>query len=224
MANSIKPMRLAKAAREFNVGVHTIQDFLKKKGYDDDFKPNSKLDADMVALLMKEYQSEKEVKEKADEKKLSTERTPLALEQEESVVEEVVADTPQEVIKEDDKEESLAISDSDLSSDNTSVEEEVATPETEVPQPEENKEDEKPVEETPEVVEDEAPVSVEEAQVAEEVEVPAETKAAEVEPVNEAPVVEDTPEPEANLSLKQKQNAKKNRRKRNCSENKHIKN
>ncbi len=53
MANSIKPMRLAKAAREFNVGVHTIQDFLKKKGYDEDFKPNSKLDAEMVKKPMR---------------------------------------------------------------------------------------------------------------------------------------------------------------------------
>ncbi len=63
MAKSNKPMRLTKAAREFNVGVNTITDFLNKKGFKDDFSPNSKLTPDMVTLLVAEYQSEKDLKE-----------------------------------------------------------------------------------------------------------------------------------------------------------------
>ena len=85
MANSMKPMRLSKAAREFNVGVSTVQDFLKKKGFDDDFSPNSKLDPKMVALLVEEYQSEKDVKEKAHEKVMTTDRTPVSIAMEEEV-------------------------------------------------------------------------------------------------------------------------------------------
>jgi translation initiation factor IF-2 len=84
MANSAN-MRLAKAAREFNVGVTTIIDFLKKKGFNEDFKPNSKLTPEMVSHLVAEYQSEKLVKEKAHERVLSTDRTPVSLNQEEEV-------------------------------------------------------------------------------------------------------------------------------------------
>lgn len=88
MAKSNKPMRLTKAAREFNVGVNTITDFLNKKGFKDDFSPNSKLTPDMVSLLVAEYQSEKDVKEKAHERVLATDRTPVSLNQTE-VEEEV---------------------------------------------------------------------------------------------------------------------------------------
>ncbi len=88
MAKSNKPMRLTKAAREFNVGVNTITDFLNKKGFKEDFSPNSKLTPDMVSLLVAEYQSEKDVKEKAHEKVIATDRTPVSLNQTE--VEEVV--------------------------------------------------------------------------------------------------------------------------------------
>ena len=70
MANSNKPMRLTKAAREFNVGVHTIKDFLKKKGFDEDFSPNSKLSPEMVTLLVAEYQSEKDLKEFESQNKI----------------------------------------------------------------------------------------------------------------------------------------------------------
>jgi translation initiation factor IF-2 len=78
MANSSN-MRLAKAAREFNVGVATIIEFLRKKGFDEDFKPNSKLSPDMISELNAEYQIEREVKEKAHERVLSSDRTPLSL-------------------------------------------------------------------------------------------------------------------------------------------------
>ncbi len=58
-------VRLSKAAKEFNVGKDTIVEFLGKKGFQVDPSPNTKLTADMYALLVKEYQGEKEVKNEA---------------------------------------------------------------------------------------------------------------------------------------------------------------
>ena len=58
-------IRLSKAAKEFNVGKDTIVEFLTKKGFTVDPSPNTKLTADMYALLVKEYQGEKDVKEEA---------------------------------------------------------------------------------------------------------------------------------------------------------------
>ncbi len=56
-------VRLSKAAREFNVGTSTIVEFLSKKGHQIDSSPNTKLSPEMYVLLVKEYQSEKQVKE-----------------------------------------------------------------------------------------------------------------------------------------------------------------
>jgi translation initiation factor IF-2 len=58
-------IRLSKAAKEFNVGMGTILDFLAKKGFQVDSSPNTKLTAEMYALLVKEYQGEREVKNEA---------------------------------------------------------------------------------------------------------------------------------------------------------------
>ena len=58
-------IRLSKAAKELNVGKDTIVGFLAKKGFQVDHLPNTKLTADMYALLVKEYQGEKEVKHEA---------------------------------------------------------------------------------------------------------------------------------------------------------------
>ena len=58
-------IRLSKAAKEFNVGVTTIREFLAKKGFQVDSSPNAKLTAEMYDLIVKEYQGEKEVKNEA---------------------------------------------------------------------------------------------------------------------------------------------------------------
>ena len=60
-------IRLSKAAKEFNIGMSTIIEFLGKKGYKLDTSPNTKLNGEMYALLVKEYQGEKEVKKNADQ-------------------------------------------------------------------------------------------------------------------------------------------------------------
>lgn len=65
MTDRIKSIRLSKAAKEYNVGISTIVEFLHKKGFELDSKPNTKLTTEMYGLIVKEYSSEKHVKEEA---------------------------------------------------------------------------------------------------------------------------------------------------------------
>lgn len=62
---SVTSTRLSKAAREFNIATSTIVEFLMKKGFQVDPNPNSRISPEMYALLLKEFQSEKQVKEEA---------------------------------------------------------------------------------------------------------------------------------------------------------------
>lgn len=66
MTVSGKPTRLSKAAREFNVGLATIVEFLAKKGIEISNSPNAKLSPEMYELLNLEFQSQKTVKEEAE--------------------------------------------------------------------------------------------------------------------------------------------------------------
>jgi len=65
MSEGTITIRLSKAAREFNIGVSTVVDFLLKKGFTIEKDPNSKLSQEMYSLLMKEFATEKHVKEEA---------------------------------------------------------------------------------------------------------------------------------------------------------------
>jgi len=60
-----KPIRLSKAAREFNVGISTIVEYLAKKGTDISSSPNTKLEPEVYALLEGEFAAQKSVKEEA---------------------------------------------------------------------------------------------------------------------------------------------------------------
>lgn len=65
MSETVTTTRLSKAAREFNIGIKTVVDFLTKKGFSIGNDPNTKLSQEMYTLLMKEFASEKHVKEEA---------------------------------------------------------------------------------------------------------------------------------------------------------------
>jgi translation initiation factor IF-2 len=65
MADANKPVRLNLIAREFNLGIQTIVDFLAGKGIEVDAKPNTKIDATAVALVRANFQDEKVAKAKA---------------------------------------------------------------------------------------------------------------------------------------------------------------
>ncbi len=59
------PVRLSKIAREFNVGVATILEFLHEKGIKISSDPNTKLSDENYALVAKEFSSDSEVKKES---------------------------------------------------------------------------------------------------------------------------------------------------------------
>ena len=66
MATDKKVKRLSKVAKEFNVGIHTLVDYLNKKGYNVDTNPNAKVSPEQYELLLKEYSSEIDVKRQSE--------------------------------------------------------------------------------------------------------------------------------------------------------------
>ena len=59
-------VRLSKIAREFNVGLSTIVDFLHSKGIKISSDPNAKLTEEDYALVAKEFSSDSEVKKESN--------------------------------------------------------------------------------------------------------------------------------------------------------------
>ena len=67
MAANTKQKRLSKIAKEFNLGISTIVEFLEKKGFEIDSNPNTKIPAESYDLLLKEFGDQITVKEKSKE-------------------------------------------------------------------------------------------------------------------------------------------------------------
>ena len=59
-------VRLSKVAREFNVGLSTIVDYLQEKGIKISSDPNAKLTDDQYALVAKEFSSDSEAKKESN--------------------------------------------------------------------------------------------------------------------------------------------------------------
>ncbi|MFV0366464.1 MAG: translation initiation factor IF-2 [Mangrovibacterium sp.] len=59
-------MRLAKVAKEFNVGLSTVVEFLDKKGFEVESNPNAKISADAYQLLEKEYKADSSLKKESE--------------------------------------------------------------------------------------------------------------------------------------------------------------
>ena len=64
MSEVSKPVRLSKVAREFNLGVDSIVEFLASKGIEVERKPNTKLEPEQYALVRANFADEKAAKEK----------------------------------------------------------------------------------------------------------------------------------------------------------------
>ena len=64
--------RLSKVAKELNVSISTISEFLKGKGHQIENNPMTKISPEQYSLLSKEYQSEKAAKEEAKQISSST--------------------------------------------------------------------------------------------------------------------------------------------------------
>lgn len=76
MTEDKKAIRLSKAAREFNVGIQTIVEFLHKKGFDISHDPNCKIPPEAYALIVKEYSGDLSVKKDAEKLALKEKITP----------------------------------------------------------------------------------------------------------------------------------------------------
>lgn len=60
-----KSIKLFKAAKELNIGIGTIVEFLGSKGFKVEKQPNYKLDSDMYSTLLKQFGADKIIKEEA---------------------------------------------------------------------------------------------------------------------------------------------------------------
>jgi translation initiation factor IF-2 len=67
MAEAEKTIRLNKAAKEFNLSMDHIVEFLTKNGFKIESNPNTKLPGDAYTMLLKEFQSDKTAKEEAQQ-------------------------------------------------------------------------------------------------------------------------------------------------------------
>ncbi|MBR3528633.1 MAG: translation initiation factor IF-2 [Bacteroidales bacterium] len=72
MSEEPKNIRLNKAAKEFNVGIPNLVEYLAKKGHQVDANPNARITPEQYALLATAFQSERVVKENADRIEIST--------------------------------------------------------------------------------------------------------------------------------------------------------
>lgn len=80
--SDIKGVRLSKLAKELNVGINTITDFLKKKGHTVEHDPNAKISPELVTILEKEFSSEisaKKESEKVDLKGMREKKETIVL-------------------------------------------------------------------------------------------------------------------------------------------------
>jgi translation initiation factor IF-2 len=96
-----KVQRLSKVAKEINVSIGTITDFLKSKGHQIENNPMAKISEEIYSLLLKEYQSEKAAKEEAKQITSSTKA------KKESISLDVDAKKPE--IKKEEEEEDIVI-------------------------------------------------------------------------------------------------------------------
>lgn len=100
MTKDNAPLRLQSVLREFNIGIQTVSDFLKKKGViKEDLTPNSKIEHDWYQLLVKEFQSEKAIKQQSEKVAFGVERKEsVTVESTVSVNQEPEKTTPAEII------------------------------------------------------------------------------------------------------------------------------
>jgi len=146
MTKDKKVKRLSKLAKEFNVGISTIVDFLHKKGYDIDQNPNAKVTPEQYEILVKEYSSDIDVKKESQRINLNyDERSSVSISDIEKEEEEKESE---------DKDEEILIKDFSGSSTSGEKREQKTEEKEEEEEPKSGKEEEeKPAaaqEETPE--------------------------------------------------------------------------
>lgn len=81
MSNELQVKRLSKVAKEFNVGIHTIVEFLESKDIKIESNPNTKLEANIYAVLLDEYQSDKTDKEASKKVNIGSEKESISIQE-----------------------------------------------------------------------------------------------------------------------------------------------
>ena len=88
-------IRINKVLKDFNIGLSTLSDFLKKKGYNDELTLTSKISEDIFALVAKEFGKEQLIKEQSRKvaikvKEITEMDNSRAIEEEEPVQEVII--------------------------------------------------------------------------------------------------------------------------------------
>ena len=88
-------IRINKVLKDFNIGLSTLSDFLKKKGYTDELTLTSKISEDIFALVAKEFGKEQLIKEQSRKvaikvKEITEMESSRAIEEEEPVQEVII--------------------------------------------------------------------------------------------------------------------------------------
>ncbi|MBN2524343.1 MAG: translation initiation factor IF-2 [Bacteroidales bacterium] len=110
-----KATRLSKIAREFNVGISTIIDFLHKKGEKVDSNPNTKITPEQYEMLLEEFSSDLSIKKESEklhlrhfgdkhqavsiDEKISEETEETTEDQEELIIKDTAAKAPSSEIE-----------------------------------------------------------------------------------------------------------------------------
>lgn len=185
--------RLSKIAREFNVGISTMVEFLQAKGFDDvKFNPNTKIDAKTYDVLVREFAPDlkaKEEKEEVSERRHTKEKNRETVTLEEGPHEQVSLkeekEEPEEVVthlKDENKPKFKVVDHIDLDAINKPKVSKKKEPSKEEKKPETKViETEEPVAEEQEVKVEKTPEVIKDAPVEEKVEI----KAKPAEPVKE---------------------------------------
>lgn len=102
MSEGTKTLRLSKVAKEFNLSLGKIVEFLGSKGHATDLNPNAKIGDEEYRLLLKEFSSDKTAREEAE----NVAQTVIRQKRETIVLEEVKPkkgkeDEPEEVVIKD---------------------------------------------------------------------------------------------------------------------------
>jgi len=90
-------MRLSKIAKDFNVGINTLVEFLEKKGGDPNMKwtPMSNVTDEQLALLSREFNKDKSVKEASERERLERMQTRDKIKEESRIINAVNSGIPQ---------------------------------------------------------------------------------------------------------------------------------
>lgn len=108
MSNGSQVKRLSKVAKEFNIGIHTIVEFLESKNIKIESNPNTKLDEGVYAVLLDEFQQDKNTKEESKKITIGSEKETISIKPIEKKVEgeEKVEEKSEEpVVKEEPAQE-----------------------------------------------------------------------------------------------------------------------